>query len=187
MKYNCVMIDLETTGVDPSHNAMIQLAAVRFNLDSRDIDPVMFDQCLFMPKNRFWHEDTREWWSKQDQSIIEKIWQNMRDPRQVLSEFVHWVQRDLDGTTPMLFAKPISFEWPFLQSYLAEYGVASPFHYSDCKDLRSITWALGFQNLDRELEFSGRAHDAIHDVLFQIQVLFEALDRADKKADHATP
>lgn len=173
------MIDIESTGTDPSHAAMIQLSAVRFDIEKQDIDTDMFDQCLLVPANRFWQEDTREWWAGQDQSIISSIWSRMREPAPVLREFAAWAMRDLDGDKPILWAKPISFEWPFLQSYFKEYGVASPFHYSDCKDLRSVLYARGMPTLDRDHPFEGPAHNAIFDVLHQIEVLFKCLEKTN--------
>lgn len=183
--FNHVMVDIETTGTNPNHNAMIQLSGVRFNLEERAIDMQMFDQCLAIPANRFWSEDTRDWWATQDESIIDKIWANMRDPATVLHEFNTWVQRDLDYDGITLWAKPIHFEYPFLESYFNDYGIAKPFHYAECKDLRSVCFARGLPNLDRELPFEGPAHDAIYDVLHQINVLFNLMDRTEVSTNDA--
>lgn len=178
MIYDQVMVDIETTGTNPNHNAMIQLSAVRFNMDG-DVDMNMFDECLLIPNNRYWSEDTRDWWTSQDQAILQKIWGKMRDPKTVLQEFRAWAVRDLDGNSPVLWAKPIHFEYPFLESYFSEYDVAKPFHYRQCEDLNSWCRARGLPNLDHELPFNGSAHDAIHDVLHQINVLFTLLERTN--------
>lgn len=173
MTYDNVMVDLETTGTNPNHAAIIQLSAVKFNLEEQQIDMNMFDQCLGVPPNRYWQEDTRDWWAAQEPHIMEKIWRNMRDPATVIREFAAWC-----GPTPLvLWAKPIHFEYPFLESYFNDYGVAKPFAYWDAKDLRSICWARGIPNLDREIDFAGDAHNAIHDVLHQISTLFELMNR----------
>jgi len=174
MTYSNIMVDIETTGTNPNHTAIIQIAAVKFDLETRSLDMNMFNQCLGVPANRYWQEETRDWWATQDEHILEGIWRRMRDPRTVIQEFGAWC-----GTNVTLWAKPISFEYPFLESYFAEYGIAKPFAYWDCKDLRSITWALGQPNLDRELPFSGDAHNALHDVLHQIVTLFTALDNKE--------
>ena len=184
MIYDQVMVDIETTGTNPNHNAMIQLSAVRFNMDG-EVDMNMFDECLLIPGNRYWSEETRDWWATQNQDTLRKIWGNMRDPATVLREFQAWVSRDLDSVVPVMWAKPISFEWPFLESYFTEFGVAKPFHYSDVQDLRSWCRARGLPLLDREIEFAGEAHDAIHDVLHQIQTLFTLLKRTEVKVDAA--
>lgn len=173
------MIDIETTGTDAAHAAMIQLSAVAFDLDNREVHPKMFDQCLLMPKNRFWDEDTRNWWASQPPHILEGIWARMRDQRSVLLEFNTWLAEVTEGSTPIMWAKPISFEWPFLQAYFRDYEVALPFFYSDCQDLRSWCRARGLEKLDREVEVVGDAHNALHDVLHQINVLFSLLERTN--------
>jgi hypothetical protein len=173
MQYPEVMIDLETTGTDPERTAIIQLSAVRFNLEEKAIDHNMFDKCLLIPGNRFWAEDTRDWWVQECPDVLDKIWPRMQDPAGVLQAFGQWVGRDLNGTPPILWAKPTHFEYPFLQSYHRQYGQAMPFHYSEAQDLRSWCRARGQKNLDRELPFNGVKHNAIHDVLHQISVLFE--------------
>lgn len=181
-KFNHVMVDIETTGTNGTHNAMIQLAAVRFDLDEREIDMNMFDECLMIPGNRFWAEDTREWWAGQDQAIIDKIWSRMRDPKTVLQEFYQWVNHDMQGENLVLWAKPSHFEYPFLESYFREYGIAQPFFYRNVNDLNSWCRARGLPNLSSEIEVQGNAHDAIHDVLHQIQVLFELMERTNVEA-----
>ena len=180
MTFPEVMSDYETTSTDPSHGAIIQISAVRFNLEHREVDPVMFDQCLLMPGNRFWSEDTRDWWMAECPEVLDAIWPRMRDPLQVLSEFRQWVMRDLEGDSPVMWAKPIHFEFPFLQSYFRQYGLAMPFHYSEAQDLRSWCRALGHPNLDREIPFEGIKHNALHDTLHQVQTLFTLLERNDE-------
>jgi len=173
-------VDIETTGTNPNLTAMIQLSGVRFNFETREIDTSsFFDQCLLIPSNRFWSEDTRDWWAQQDQKILHSIWGRMKEPREVLAAFAQWVHRDLDGERPVLWAKPSHFEYPFLESYFREYGVAMPFHYREVEDLNSWCRARGVPDLDQELDFDGDAHNAIHDVLHQVKVLFELLERTD--------
>lgn len=176
MKYDQIMVDLETTGTDPYHNAIIQISAVRFNMDG-EVDTNMFDECLHVPRNRYWCEDTREWWMQQNPKILNKIWGKMRDPATVLQEFRDWV----GGDSPTLWAKPIHFEYPFLESYFRTFDVQNPFPHWQTQDLRSWCNARGVPGLDKELEFDGDAHDAIHDCLHQIKTLFTLLERTDVK------
>lgn len=176
MTFNHIMVDLETTGTSPEHSAIVQLSAVRFNFETREIDMNMFDQCLLIPKNRFWEEDTRDWWATQDQKIIHSIWSRMRDPKTVMTEFAQWAQRDLDGETVKLWAKPSHFEYPFIESYFKAYDLPRLFHYRHVEDLNSWCRARGCPDLDGQLEFEGDAHNAIHDVLHQIKTLFTLLE-----------
>lgn len=174
MAFNQIMVDLESTGTDASHSAIIQLSAVKFDLENMTIDGDMFDQCLLIPGNRFWMEDTRDWWGQQEPHILQNIWGRMRDPGTVMKEFSTWA-----GVGAVLWAKPVSFEQPFLQSYFRDFGVNNPFHYSESQDLRSWCRARGMPNLDRELPFSGTAHNALDDVIHQIAVLFTLLEKTN--------
>jgi hypothetical protein len=179
MKTDQIMVDIETTGTDGSHAAMIQLSAVAFNLETQEVNPVTFDQCLLMPRNRFWSEDTRDWWASLPPHVLETVWNRMRDPKTVLLEFYHWVKEvSAEGGNPVLWAKPVSFEWPFLQSYFEAYDVPIPFFYSDSQDLRSWCRSRGQPLLDRELPFNGTEHNALHDVLHQVNVLFTLNDQS---------
>lgn len=179
MKYNNFMIDLETTGTDAGHSAIIQIAGVGFNLENRDVHPKFFDQALAVPKNRFWDEDTRDWWCSLDPHIFQGIFNRMRDPLTVLREFNAWVAEVADGEVPVLWAKPTHFEYPFLESYYRQFELAKPFHYRATEDLNSWCRARGMPDLDGQIEFEGDAHNAIHDVLHQVKTLFELMDRTD--------
>jgi hypothetical protein len=176
MQYPEVMIDLETTATDPSHGAIIQLSAVRFNLEEQSIDTNMFDQCLTIPGNRFWEEGTREWWVHECPDVLDTIWPRMQDPLAVLTAFNQWVVRDLGLQRPIMWAKPIHFEYPFIQSYYKQFNLTIPFAYYEAQDLRSWCRAKGHPDLDREIEFEGVKHNAIHDVLHQIKTLFTLED-----------
>lgn len=176
MTYNHIMVDMETTGTSPESTAMIQLAGVRFNLETQDVDPVFFDECLSIPGNRRWDQDTLEWWGTMPE-LLSSILGRARDPKTVLEEFHQWAGRDLD-VQPILWAKPTHFEFPFIESYNKQFGLPSLFHYRFAENLLTHCRAKGFPELDAELEFEGEAHNAIHDVLHQVKVLFEANNRS---------
>lgn len=77
-----------------------------------------------------------------------------------------------------LWAKPISFEWPFLQSYMREYGVEFPVAYWNCVDVNSYIDGRRPGNNRKKfwesIEFEGDAHNAIFDVIHQIKGVFAA-------------
>ena len=84
--YPDCMVDLETTGTSFDRTAIIQIAAVRFNFDTGEIDHDMFDRCLWIPQNRHWDEDTRAWWGKQKREVLQDILFRGEDPRIVLED-----------------------------------------------------------------------------------------------------
>jgi DNA polymerase III alpha subunit (gram-positive type) len=173
-----IMIDLETSGLQPDHAHILQIAAVRFNLHERTVDPNVFDMCLFPSPNRFWEQDTADWWSQQKPEILTSIYARMKDPKTVLIAFRNWVLEG--GSDPILWAKPLSFEWPFIQSYFREYEVTNPFFFRNANDMNSWIRARHFPDLpppyEKEIEFEGDAHNAIYDCFHQIKALFACME-----------
>lgn len=167
-----VMTDLETTGTDPSHAAIIQIAAVRFDYDTGQIGDA-FCASLHVPPTRFWDESTRAWWMKQGETY-DRIVSQAVDPEYVFKAFRDWCIAGATLQSQRLWAKPISFEWPFLQSYARQYNVELPFHYRNAVDLNSFTRGLSRQISDEpfgyDLPMEGDAHNALDDVFHQIKI-----------------
>lgn len=174
-QYPDVMLDIETTGTRPETANIIQIAAVRFNLQTREIDTDFFNRCLLPLPQRYWAEDTRKWWSTKPETLNE-IWDRMEPAQRVIEDFQKWVGHE----GPTLWAKPSHFEFPFLTSYFNDLGVPMPFHYRNVNDQNS--WIRGRfhpltpPQIEKELEFVGTEHNALHDVLHQIKVVFKAAD-----------
>jgi hypothetical protein len=176
-----VMVDIETTGTRPERTAMIQLSAVKFDIEKGEIKPDFFNAYLAIPPTRYWDEQTRTWWLKDKRELLQTILANGRPPAEVLREFAAWVIEGIDrnATPTRLWAKPIHFEWSFLESYFHEFGVPNPFGYRFAMDSNTFVKAkLGnFEHptLEREIPFEGEAHNAIFDVIHQIRVLFKVM------------
>ena len=166
------MVDVETTGTSPDHAAIIQISAVKFDLAGQTVENEMFDRCLWMAPGRYWEEDTRTWWGKQNRNVLLSIQQRAEDPAEVMRDFAQWVGHN--GTR--LWAKPTTFEFPMLSSYFRQFDVTNPFHYRYCTDVQSYILGRG-KNIDevfKAIPFEGDAHNALHDVLHQIRMVFEA-------------
>lgn len=177
MEYYDYMIDVETGGTHPEHSPMIQLSAVRFNLQEGTIDTSsMFNRCLLIPAGRFWDEDTRQWWARQKRSVLEEIYARMEDPKLVMEGFVDWV--GFDAEQPKRFwSKPLSFDWPFVASYFRQFGVINPFHYRFGCDVNSFIRGLARDSSVETFkteEFHGDQHNALHDCINQIDMIFKA-------------
>lgn len=169
-----VIIDLETTGISPDHANIFQIAAVKFNVKTREVCPDIFSRNLFFTKNRYWEEGTRSFW-KQNQPVFEKLMQDRVDPESALTDLVKW----LDGSN-ILWAKPSHFEFPFLDSYFKQFNVTNPFHYRDVQDLNSFLRGLCFPDTVPQTEYNsgGEAlHDARTDCLLELKRLMEILGR----------
>jgi len=173
------MIDLETTGTDAAHNHIIQIAAVRFDLEHKTIDTnEMFDRCLHpVGFNRYWDEETRSWWLRQKEGLLDSILNRAEMPENVIRDFADFVGRTKASKPVRLWAKPISFEWPFIQSYMREHRVTFPIGYWNCVDLNSYINGRGHDDRKafwNNIEFQGDQHNALHDVIHQIQGAFAA-------------
>lgn len=185
MFYPDIMVDLETTDTDPTRGAILQIAAVRFNLDERTVDVEgMFDRCLRMPPWRRWSEPTREWWSRQDPAILGAILQRGEDPGTVVEAFIRWAEATPAGKALRFWGKPTHFDFSFLSSYFHDFAWSNPFHYREATDmnsfLRGMYYPQGVPKLD--IPFVGDAHNALFDVLNQIQTLFTHSDHAHAPA-----
>lgn len=173
------MVDLETTGLDPTDNAVIQIAAVQFDFAAGTIGKV-FDQCLELPPNRYWDEGTRTWWGDQKAGILSSIQERAAPPNFVIGNFVEWC-REIAPTGGLRFwSKPLSFDFPFLSSYFRQYGYANPFFFRDAVDMQSFIRGMrrapGAPAFDKEVLFEGSAHNALDDTFHQIRVAITARD-----------
>ncbi len=177
MEYLDIMVDIETTGTDPSHSAILQIAAVAFNLETKQVSPELFNMSLSVPPNRFWDEGTREFWGKH-REVLAKIRSTAQDPAFVLQSLREWTLRHA-GSEARLWGKPISFEAPMLESYFRQYGLTNPFGFRLVRDQRTwISAKLGpvvdVLAWEKARPMEGAAHDAIFDALHQVKLVMEA-------------
>lgn len=179
MDFPDVMVDIETTGTSPDETAIIQIAAVRFNLAEKTVDNSdMFNRCLAIAPKRFWDESTRQWWGQQKREVLMNIMASGEDPLTVMKDFGAWAYSKKGSGKLHFWAKPISFDYPFVASYFKQFELVNPFHFRDAIDMNSYLRGLGRSNVRPEIEvnFDGDAHNAIFDVLNQIAVLFKGQD-----------
>lgn len=167
---NSIMVDVETTGTRFDDNAMIQLAAVKFDLENFTVDTNFFCRSLEIPPNRYWSDDTWNWWTSDKQSLLMDILGRAEDPKLVMQAFADWT----GPGQPVFWSKPSHFDFSFISSYFKDYGINNPFHYARAMDMRSFMRGVAYPNemLEPTPEFSGAQHDALNDALYQIKTLF---------------
>lgn len=174
-----VMVDCETTGTNSHKHGMLQLSAVKFDIETRSVQPYpeMFDRCLQLPASRTWDAGTAQWWQKK-RRVYDEITARAEDPAIVIRDFAQWV--GYQNPKPVRFwAKPTTFDWSFVASYFEEFGLPNPFHYRWATDMNTFIRGLA---KDHTLEshyvpsLGGDAHNALYDNLNQINQVFEAMD-----------
>lgn len=169
------MIDLETTGLGPDENAILQLAGVRFNLQTRAVDVAgIFVRSIAIPPKRFWDLGTLDWWNQQDEGVYAEVTKNPKPAEEVMKDFHQWANE----YQLRFWSKPSHFDFQFVQSYCRQFGYGMPFNHSQARDMRSFIAGLYHPHSTPNLEvpFHGNAHNAIWDALHQIQTLYAHLD-----------
>lgn len=166
-----VMVDLETTSTLPDRGAILQIAAVKFNLETQDCDPNMFNRKLQIPPTRGWSESTRQWWMEQKRGTLDEIMAQAEDPQVVINDFCDWAY---PAGSLRFWSRPAHFDYPFISSYCHDYGLINPFHYRYVQDMNSWVRGRFFPKPPPELDipFTGTSHNALFDALHQLKVLF---------------
>jgi DNA polymerase III epsilon subunit-like protein len=181
-----IMCDIETTGVKPDRNHIIQICAVRFNLKTGEYDPNLFEVCL-NPNTASWRSQdpsTMTWWQDPErQPIYDSIIEKSLDSKIAIQAFAHWLGKE----RLVFWGNRNGFDYMFLQSYFADCGVPFPFKFWDSKDLLSYTEGLcNGANVPfikkSSLEFVGQKHNAIDDTLHQLKYLLHVDAEVKAKA-----
>lgn len=165
-----LMLDIETTSTDPVHGNILQISAIKFNLEEMAVGEAFDRQLRFLP-GRFWDPSTLEWWSSKPDTYM-RVTSKQEDARQVFTEFVEWCY---PTGHLRLWGKPSHFEYPFIESYCKQLELVNPFHYRATNDLNTFIRACHFPKnppKDMDPEFTGTVHNALDDVKHQIKSLF---------------
>lgn len=171
IEYTDVMVDIETTGLQPDAAAIIQIGAVPFRYDDLKIDVAnMFKRSLSMPKTRYWSDGTDRFWLEQNKEVYFKIMADCLPWEQVMREFHAW---SVARPGIRFWCKGLNFDWSFLSSYYLNMNMDMPYDFRQAKDLRSFISGLYGTSEYKEPEFDrvGDYHDALSDCLNQIKLL----------------
>lgn len=177
-----VMVDLETTGTNAHVHGILQVSAWKFDLKTLTIlDEDPFNMAVSMSPQRGWDEGTIQWWHEESgrAAHLKKLRAGGRPPREVFEALQKWV-----GIIPQhvrLWAKPITFEYAFIDSYCRMLELPNPFHYRYCRDINTYVSALMGDPAriarDIDIPFEGQPHDALFDSLHDMRCLIEAQRR----------
>ena len=182
-----VMIDVETTGLNPHLNGIIQISAIKFNLEERKVGP-MFDKCPSLLPFRQWDQGTRSFWMEKNRDVYADIVARVEDGPTVYRDFFQWFRRDPqpEDTGIRAWMKPTHFDWGFVASHMQQVDLPMPVHYRYARDLNSfmagLTGKPDHVSVEQEVPFpkGGKEHNALHDCAWQIDQLFHAVQKLDK-------
>lgn len=184
--YTDIMVDLETTHIQPDSGAILQIAAVKFNLEKRIVCPDYFDRCLTIPNHRSWSESTRTWWVGKRLDLLNELVGRAEPWRPVTEAFVRYAY---PPGQYRFWSKPSHFDFQFIQSYVNDIEMPQPFAHWEANDLRSFLRGGFFpeQPPKIELEFVGEVHNALWDTFHQIKMLFAYADLMGRPKQEILP
>lgn len=154
-QYVPIMFDCETLGTTPNTTPVLQLALVSF-------DPKTFEAKdefeIFLPlneqirKGRKPNPSTVEWWEKPERrDVLNYILQGVNAAKpmnEALLETYQWCMKQVNGVKSkgqvktQFWAKPVGFDYPFLDGLYQEYQVPSPFHYREVMDMKTYVMSM---------------------------------------------
>lgn len=178
------MTDTETGGLDYSLSMVLSLCAIRFNLAKRKVDYRFFYQALQYQSNRYWDEQTRDWWASKGNVYAEMMKDSV--PTEVgLQRFIEWSR----GQQLRYWSMPSHFDFAFWQRLFTQQGYKQKFmdifHYRATNDMNSFLRGAFFPeevpDVWKVLTRHGPAHNALYDTLHQINVLFTLMDLKEGK------
>ena len=212
------MVDCETLGTLPNRNPVLQIAAVQFNPET--FEPLLNEdqsinsfECFLSLREQIQFgrtpdADTVKWWQKPDKAEVAKIVfagvSNAPNMVETMNTFSDWISNNCkleNGFAEAVFwAKPVAFDYPFIDGLFLDSGVPSPFHFRKVMDMHSyiisalkathyalnhyqlsqhvateIYWAT-FEKTKKAHKGRKDAHNASADCIFQLDWLKEVMD-----------
>lgn len=115
-----------------------------------------------------------------NRGVFETIIRRQEPGPRVFEDFDRWVSADSSFVPGgyRFWAKPVKFDWPMVESHMVQLGMNMPFPHWQAFDLHSyvagLRGAVGRVDIEKEVPFRGAKHNALHDVAYQIDLLFHA-------------
>lgn len=163
-----VMVDCETLGTI-ADSVIMSIGAVRFDLDSDQIDDAGFYASISIDSNIEWkrrvQEDTLLWWLKQPlaaQSVF-------HEPKQTLESALIELSDWFDGDGVRVWSNGADFDVAMLAHAFKQVGVEVPWRFWNVRCVRT------YKNLPQAKTVSvkreGTHHNALADAVYQAKLV----------------
>lgn len=169
-----IMVDLETLGTT-ADAVILSIGAVRFDLDSDEIDDAGFYAGISIDSNlelkRRVQEDTLLWWLKQNdaaQSVFHEPKQTLANS---LDELADWI------ATPdhFMWSNGADFDLPMLAHAYSQIHSELPWKFWNSRCMRTYKGLPQAKNVN--VPRQGTHHNALHDAIHQARQV-QAIQRA---------
>jgi hypothetical protein len=181
-KFNNIMIDLETLGTR-ADSVIMSIGAVKFDLDSREIDDKALYVSVSIDSNhevapRHISEDTVIWWLKQGAAAQEVFIQPKTTLYAALQDLEAWI----DHPDYKVWSNGADFDIPMIAHAFTTFGLDIPWKFWNTGCFRTMK---GLPNAPKAAAKPRVAHNAMYDALAQaehLQLIWNAMYGGERKA-----
>lgn len=163
-----IMLDCETLGTT-ADAVILSIGAVKFDLDSNEIDDAGFYASMTIESNldygRRIQEDTLLWWLKQDAAAQ----QVFHEPKTVLSEALIELSDWVGDDSYTVWSNGADFDLPMLAHAYTQIGVEAPWKFWNSRCFRTYKNLPGAKKI--RLPVAGVKHNALSDAYQQAQTV----------------
>lgn len=161
-----VMIDLETLDTSPA-GVIMSLGAVRFDLDSDNIDDAGFYASISIDSNlqsgRTISEDTLIWWLQQTPAAQSVFTEPKQTLEMALTSFADWF-----GNAKYVWSNGADFDIPMVAHALRSLGYETPWAFFNARCVRTYKNLPGMRNIAVP---NTAKHNALADAIAQVHLV----------------
>lgn len=165
-----VMIDAETLGTK-ADSVILSLGAVKFDLDSDEMDPegfyasISIDSCL--DHGRKIDESTLIWWLSQSREAQAVFHEPKQSLDAALSSFTDW----LGHNKRCIWSNGADFDIPMLNHAYARLGWEQPWEFWNSRCVRTYKALPGAKEVCDRIKREGTHHNALADAVHQVRLV----------------
>lgn len=163
-----VMVDLETLATT-ADAVILSIGAVRFNLETGEIDDAGFYTSISVESNLDWKrrisEETLLWWFKQEAASRQVFFEPKETLENALTQFSDW----LGDEDQNLWSNGADFDLPMLAHAYTSMGIEIPWKFWNNRCFRTYKNLPGAKGV--KLPAAGIKHNAMADAYNQAQTV----------------